>query len=325
MKRIAYTKLSEHWSWLKIMQGGEARMRQLTCCLLFFLTALFCLNPSLSQANSQDTVFVSILPQKFFLEQIAGNSLTIEVMVLPGASPATYEPKPSQMRQLAESKAYFAIGVPFEMAWLDKISGVNPDMQVVHTDAGVTKLAMTSTPLREEDGHHHDHDHHHDPSGMDPHIWLSPPLVKQQAATITAALVRLFPDKAASFEENYQKFADRIDELDNRLRRLLAPQQGKQFMVFHPSWGYFAHEYDLNQVPIEIEGKNPKPAQVQHLIQQAKKHNIKIIFAQKQFSTKNARIIARAIGGRVVLVDPLAYNWFGNMQEIAVKFKEATQ
>lgn len=300
-------------------------MKRLTCYLLFFLTTLFCLHPSLSEATSRDTVFVSILPQKFFLEQIAGNSLTIEVMVLPGASPATYEPKPSQMRQLAESRAYFAIGVPFEKAWLDRISGVNPDMQVIHTDAQVTKLAMTSTPLTEEDEHHHDHNHHHDHSGMDPHIWLSPPLVKQQAATITAALVRLFPDKAALFEENNQKFANRIDDLDDRLRQLLGPQQGKQFMVFHPSWGYFAHEYGLNQVPIEIEGKNPKPAQVRDLIQQAKKHDIKIIFAQKQFSTKNADIIARAIDGRVVLVDPLAYDWFANMQEIAVILKEAMQ
>lgn len=326
MRRIAYTAISLHQSWPKFMRGGVAKMRCLTCLLLFLLTA-FCLHPSLTQANSRETVFVSILPQKFFLEQITGNSLDIEVMVLPGASPATYEPKPSQMRQLAKSRAYFAIGVPFEKAWLEKIRGVNPAMQVIHTDEGITKMAMAAIPLQQEDKHQHDHNHHHDHdhSGMDPHIWLSPPLVKQQATTITAALAKLFPDQAAFFTENNQKFAEKIDDLDTRLSELLAPQRGKQFMVFHPSWGYFAHEYGLKQVSIEIEGKDPKPAQVQHLIKQAKEHNIKIIFAQKQFSTKNASIIAKAIGGRVVLVDPLAYDWFANLQEIAVKLKEATQ
>ena len=276
------------------------------------------LQPALA-AQPLDTVFVSILPQKTFVQQISGESLNIEVMVQPGASPATYEPKPSQMRKLASSSAYFAIGVPFENAWLERISGVNPEMEVIHTDKGIKKVAMVS-----HSHEHHTDEHDHD-GGLDPHIWLSPVLVKKQAANITAGLAQLFPEKTALFQANFRAFEQRLDTLHAELKEQLHPFQGKQFMVFHPSWGYFAREYGLEQVAIEIEGKSPKPAQVTEFIEQARKDGIRIIFAQQQFSTKNARVIAQAIGGEVVLVDPLAEDWFANMHKIAQKFQEALQ
>jgi zinc transport system substrate-binding protein len=288
-------------------------------------------------AQLKDTVFVSILPQKMFVQQISGDSLNIEVMVQPGASPATYEPKPSQMRKLASSSAYFAIGVPFENAWLDRIGGVNPEMEIIHTDQGIEKVAMVShnhdahADEHDHDAHadEHDHDvhvdeHDHD-DGLDPHIWLSPVLVKKQAANITTGLIKLFPENTALFQSNFRLFERRLDTLHAEMNKQLLPYRGKQFMVFHPSWGYFAREYGLVQVAIEIEGKSPKPAQVSEFIKQARKDGIRIIFAQKQFSTKNAQVIAQAIGGEVVLVDPLAEDLFSNMHEIAQKFQEALQ
>lgn len=281
---------------------------------------------SQTSAPSPKTVFVSILPQKLFVQQIGGDLLDIEVMVQPGASPATYEPKPSQMRKLAASKAYFAIGVPFEKAWLDKIAGVNPNMHIIHTDSGIEKMTMGSHHHEEQPADHHeaetDHEEH---SGPDPHIWLSPMLVKQQAATILDGLIALFPRHKEVLRTNYKQFIDRLDALHDTLKKLLKDHQGKQFMVFHPSWGYFAREYGLTQVPIEIEGKSPKPAQLSELINHALEQGITVIFAQKQFSTKNARIIARAIGGKVVLVDPLALDWFANMKHIGTIFKNAAQ
>jgi zinc transport system substrate-binding protein len=281
---------------------------------------------SQTSASSQENVFVSILPQKLFVQQIGGNLLNIEVMVQPGASPATYEPKPSQMRKLAASKAYFAIGVPFEKAWLDKIAGVNQNMHIIHTDSEIEKITMGSHHHEEQLADHHesgtDHEEH---SGLDPHIWLSPILVKQQAATILDGLITLFPQHKEVFQTNYKGFIDRIDTLHDTLKNLFGEQQSKEFMVFHPSWGYFAREYGLTQVPIEIEGKSPKPAQLSELINHALEQEITVIFAQEQFSTKNARIIARAIGGKVVLVDPLALDWFANMEHIGTTFKNAAQ
>lgn len=281
---------------------------------------------SQTSAPSPKTVFVSILPQKFFVQQIGGDLLNIEVMVQPGASPATYEPKPSQMRKLAASKAYFAIGVPFEEAWLDKIAGVNPNMHIIHTEDTIEKMTMESHHHEEQPADHHvSGTDHEERRGLDPHIWLSPVLVKQQAATILDGLITLFPQHKEVFQTNYKGFIDRIDALHNTLKNLLREHQGKQFMVFHPSWGYFAREYGLTQVPIEIEGKSPKPAQLSELINHALEQEITVIFAQKQFSTKNARIIAQAIGGEVVLVDPLALDWFTNMEHIGTTFKNAAQ
>lgn len=298
--------------------------------LLFFILFFVGFSNQNSAASVlQETVFVSILPQRFFLQQISGDLLDIEVMVQPGASPATYEPRPSQMKKLATCSAYFAIGVPFENVWLEKISRVNPAMPVIHIDEGISKVAMKS---HHHEGEHHSADKHredeaarHGHTGLDPHIWLSPTLVKKQADAMYKGLSGLFPEKEEYFRINHQQFLEDIDRLHSELQDMLKDIRGKQFMVFHPSWGYFAREYGLEQVAIEIEGKSPKPAQLQKLIEHGRETGIKVIFAQAQFSTKNASIIARELGGEVVIVDPLAEDWFNNLRETAQKLRFAVQ
>jgi zinc transport system substrate-binding protein len=315
-------------------------MRQLFQVVLVFL--ILAASVVTGIAGDKPTVFVSILPQKYFVEQIAGDLVKVEVMVKPGASPATYEPKVSQMKQLASSAIYFAIGVPFEKAWLDRIAGVNPHMRIVRTDQGIEKLTMEKhhhgdeTPETPEGhGDHDDHDGHDDKGeaeevhlheeGLDPHIWLSPVLVQQQVATIAASLKELFPEKTAFIDANHKDFQARISGLDEELHQILAGKKGYRFMVFHPSWGYFAHNYQLVQIPIEIEGKGPKSSQLRELILFARKEGIKVIFAQPQFSTKSAALVAREIDGEVITVDPLAENWLDNMKGVAEKFKDAIQ
>lgn len=287
-----------------------------------------------ASAMARPIVFVSIAPQKQFVQQIGGDLLTVEVLVPAGASPHTYEPKPSQMKALARATAYFAIGVDFESVWLKRIGGVNPAMTIIHTDAGIAKLTMDE---------HLDHDHqehhqarqqkdaaspapeHHDDEGLDPHIWLAPSLVKQQAFIITEALVGLFPEQAVTFQRNRDAFIEQIDALDKDLRTTLADRQGMQFLVFHPSWGYFAHEYGLQQVAVEVDGKNPKPAQLAALIEHAREHGIRVVFAQPQLSTKGAELIAREIDGEVIIIDPLAEDWLNNLREVAKRLKNALQ
>ncbi len=297
-------------------------------------------------------VFVSVVPQKYFVQQIGKGLVDVQVMVHPGSSPATYEPKPKQMAELSKSKIYFAIGVPFENAWLGKIASANPDMRVVHTDQGIEKLAMAAHHHHEDgdhagehhkDGHHegehhgagHDHekgehhgeaDHdggHHEHAGLDPHIWLSPQLVKIQARTILTALQEADPAHRSDYQANFKTFTAQIDQLDADLKKTLAGKQGLQFMVFHPSWGYFAHAYGLKQVPIEIEGKDPKPAQLAELIRHAREEGIKVVFVQPQFSTKSAKLVAREIGGQVAFANPLAEDWMANLRGVADKFHAA--
>jgi zinc transport system substrate-binding protein len=292
-----------------------------------------------AMADGKLPVFVTIAPQKYFVQQIGKDLVDVHTMVPPGADPHTYEPKPRQMVAISKAKLYFAVGIEFEEAHLKKITATNPNLEVIHTDHGIEKLAMAAhhhdNPAEEpheadhdhkETGHHvkaiHDRDPHHD-TGLDPHIWLSPPLVKIQARTIVAALQASDPAHRSVYQAYFQEFAAKIDQLDAELKQIFAGKTGLRFMVFHPSWGYFAHAYGLKQVPIEIEGKDPKPAQLKELIEHAKQKNIKVIFVQPQFSAKSANLVAKEIAGEVAFVDPLAENWSANLREVASRFKKA--
>jgi len=261
-------------------------------------------------------VFVSILPQKYFVEKVGGDRVDVSVMVPPGASPATYEPRPKQMAAISGARIYCAIGVPFEQVWLEKIIAANPDMLVVHTDRGVEKIPMG-------DRHDHGEQQRHGHGMMDPHIWLSPPLVKIQAANILEGLVKVDPVHRREYEANCNRFSQELDALDAELRGIFAGKRDLEFMVFHPSWGYFARTYGLKQVPVEVEGKNPKPARLQKLIEHARNRGVKVIFVQPQFSKASAETVANAIGGKIVFADPLALDWMANLRDQAAKFKAA--
>lgn len=289
-------------------------MRRIPLCIALAGSFIFLFAPE-ARSNDRLSVFVSIVPQRFFVRQIGKELVDVHAMVPPGADPHTYEPKPRQMVSLATAKLYFAIGIEFEAARLKKILSTNPQIKVVHTDEGIQKISMT-------EGDHHGEDQH-DHSGLDPHIWLSPPLVMMQARTILNALGEADPVNRSYYEANYKAFMAELVDLDADLKKIFADRQGLRFMVFHPSWGYFARSYGLVQVPIEIEGKSPKPAQLAGLIENARENNIKIIFVQPQFSSKSAELIAREIGGEVAFVDALAEDWSENLRGVANKFEAA--
>ena len=181
---------------------------------------------------------------------------------------------------------------------------------------------MAAYHHHDEAGKHDDEDHH-DHGILDPHIWLSPPLVKIQARNILTALQEIDPAHRTLYEAHYHQFLARIDDLDAQLKRNFTGKEGLHFIVFHPAWGYFAHAYGLKQVPIEIEGKAPKPARLKELITHAREKEIRVIFVQPQFSTKSAEIVAREIGGQVALTDPMAEDWMANLYEVAEKFKKS--
>ena len=288
---------------------------------IFAISGAFLLIGSLDvQAGKKLTVFVSIAPQKYFVHQIGQERVDVEIMVPPGASPATYEPKPRQMAALSKTPVYFAIGVPFEKNWLKKITAANPNMRVVHTDHGIQKIPMNAHRHAAEP--HTEKGHHGEP---DPHIWLSPELVKVQARTIRDALQEVDPAHRSVYDTNYKAFVSTLAALDAEFRNMFVDKQGLQFMVFHPSWGYFARTYGLKQVAVEIEGKDPKPAQLKALIEHAKDNGIKIIFVQPQFSSKSAKLVAKEIGGQVVVADPLAQDWSGNLRQVVREIKGALQ
>ena len=266
------------------------------------------------------TVTVSVAPLKYFTQAIGGDRVNVEVMVAPGASPAAYEPKPRQMVALTRSKLYISIGVPFERAWLPRIQGANPDMTVVRAASGIELMPMAT--------HNHgdgkvEHDHGHGDRIMDPHVWNSPRAAKRIAATIVSALIEADVSGSHVYQQNYERLLAKISALDTEISDMLTDCRSKRFLTYHPSWGYFARDYGLVQIPVELEGKEPGPRELAEVIKLAKRESIKAVFIQPQFSSRSAQTIAEAIGGRVVVADPLAENWADNILGIARQFSEA--
>ena len=233
-------------------------------------------------------------------------------MVQPGDSPHTYDPTPRQVAALARADLYVAIGGTFEDAWMGRIRGVNPKMQVLDSGEGIALRPIEA----HEGAQGHDADgHEHGPS--DPHLWTSPLLVKQMALRIRDSLSGLDPANAALYATNAAAFTAELDALDRDIRARLAGVAGSRFMVYHPAWGYFADTYGLIQIPIEHEGKEPGPRALAALIDQARRDGVRLIIVQPQFSRKAAAQVATAIGGRVEVVDNLAADYAANLRRVA--------
>ncbi|MDA3901509.1 MAG: zinc ABC transporter substrate-binding protein [Spirochaetes bacterium] len=287
-------------------------------CLILVLSVAGCKKP---ENNQKITVFVSILPQKYFVEKIAGDRVNVEVLVSPGKNPATYEPTPQQVIKLGDARILFTIGVPFEDAFLPKIESVLNSLKIVDTSHGIDK--------RNLDFHHDDEEDHHDENPEqyvgtpDPHIWLSPLLVKIQAETIYNALIEIDPDGQSVYASGYQSLQEELDELSRNLEKTLKPFKGSTLFVFHPAFGYFADEFGLNQVAIETGGKEPTPAVLVKIIENARKRGVKIIFVQPEFSRESAKKIAEAINGAVVILNPLNPDYVNNLKSISFEIEKA--
>lgn len=257
--------------------------------------------------TGQKTVFVTIPPQKFIVESITDSSYKIETLIPAGASPHTYEPKPSQMVLLAKAEVYFSTGVEMEKVWLPKIKAVNPNLQIIATDSGIIKLQPVS---------HHGHDEHH--HSTDPHIWLSPDLVRHQARIIADAFCMLDTVHRGEYKQRLTLFEARVDSVKNRVSEQLATCKApKRFLVFHPSWAYFAQAFSLEQIAIESEGKEPSGKQLESIVATAREAGCTTILVQPQFSQKSARAIAHLLGGTVAIADPMAADWGENLVHVA--------
>ena len=276
--------------------------------LLILLTACAPVNEQ-TQQTSKMQVSVSIPPQAYFVERIAGELVEVNILVGAGDDPHSYEPTPRQMQAIAKSQAYFANGVEFEDAWLGKFAAANPQMQIVDTASGIDFLD-------EENGH-----------GKDPHTWLSPSLVKLQAGTIADTLIRLDPDNKGTYLEGRDSFIKDIELLDDEIRQQFDSLTSKTFLTVHPSYAYLARDYGLQMIAVQVEGQEPGAGELSRIIDLADEYNLRVIFAQQAFSTRDAAILADQIGAKVVILDPLAKDWLSNMNiitsEIAVSLNGA--
>lgn len=282
---------------------------------------------------------VSIVPQESILKQIGGDKVSVTLMVKPGSSPHTYEPKPNQMIGLSKADVYFSIGIDFEETWLPRFANQNKNLLFVDTGKGIHRIAMTKHHHGEEnhDEHHdhddhddhdedhekhadHDEDHDHHEGKKDPHVWLSTKNISVIATNFYETLIKIDPTNKAYYKENFDKFLLHVKSTDAQIKEILkdVPKNTK-FMIFHPAWGYFAHDYHLVQVAVEVEGKSPKPKELQHLIHEAKEDKIQAIFTSPEFSDTTAKVLAKELNISVIKISPLVANWSENF----IKFAKA--
>jgi zinc transport system substrate-binding protein len=277
---------------------------------LFFIAA--CTSNS---ANETKRLTVSILPQKYFVEKIAGSQFVVDVLVTPGASHETYDPTPRQMMDMAQSDIYFMNGrLSFEESWKDNFKQNNPKLIVADVSEGLEII-------------HGSHHHHADGESCghlgDPHFWLSPRAVKTIASNILKELVAVYPEMQEQFTANYNNFLQEIDSLDAFAKKELSGLKSNTFLIFHPALTYFAKDYGLEQVAIEVDGKNPTAKGMGEFIDMARNENIKLILIQSQFDVQNAQAIAREINGELVQFDPMSENWDNELRATILKLKKA--
>ncbi len=257
-------------------------------------------------------VTVSILPQKYFVEQIAGNLLQVNVLVPPGSSPHNYEVLPSQMKDLARSKVWFKVGLlTLEDALKDKLANINKNLAIVNCSEGIRTIAGSE---HEDEGHEHAAN-----EAFDPHIWMSPAEVKIMARNTWNALKTGFPQHSSTFDANYARFIEQIDSLSTKIEQKLSPVKNRNILIFHPALAYYARQFKFEQIPLELDGKEPSPKHMKDIVDLAHQQNIHVIFIQKEFDPAFAQQLSREIDGKTVIVDPLDYNWEKQMLDITEK------
>ncbi len=273
--------------------------------LFLFIAMCLC---AFSKEQIQREVIVASLPmQKEFLEKIVGNSFEIISLVESGVNPHDFEPKVSMIKKVNSAIAYFAIGIEFEEIWLKKFKAQNPKMQIFNTQDGILKIDFN---------HNHENHNHHNHNDGDTHIWLSAKNAKMIAKNIFEGLQAIKQD--SNFRENYEKLEADIVSIDKELKNILSVlPKGQKFVVFHPMLGYFARDYDLEEIAIEVEGKSPKMQEMIKVIKEIKHDNLKVIFAQPEFSTKAAEFIAKESRARLGYFSPLKTPWGENLIEFA--------
>lgn len=284
--------------------------------VLATLTGVGCHEEPAGRPADKITVAVSILPQAWLVKKIGGQHVEVLTLMQPGGQAETYQPTDAMVGQVANASVYFRIGVPFENGpWFEALQA-STQLTIVDTRQGIPLRRLTRHLHESETTDPHtDWDQAH--GGEDPHIWLCPRLLKLQASTVADALGRLDPLHEPQYQANLRALEAELDALDGDVRQRLEPFRGRTILVFHPAWGYFAHEYGLRQIAIELEGKDPTDHELTRLQQLARRERIAVVFVQPQFSGRSARAVAGAIGARLEQLDPLAPDVPANMVRVA--------
>ena len=271
-------------------------------------------------AGERIRVAVSVPPQAYFVERIGGERVQVDVMIPPGYSHVDYPLTPRQIVALSRARLYVAVGHPafeFERSQLFPFLETLPGLQVMDMSQGMPLLAGAGEG-EDEPGHGHSRG-----AQGDPHVWVAPATVAVAGRNIAAALTEIDPAHAAEYQANLARFEADVDALDREIHAELAPFHGSAFMVYHPTWAYFAHEYGLRQVAIEAEGKEPSAQRLIQLIGEARRDGVKVVFVQRGYPRKSAQVIADEVAASVLTADPQERDWLGNLRRVSRELRVA--
>ncbi|MCA9244071.1 MAG: zinc ABC transporter substrate-binding protein [Phycisphaerales bacterium] len=261
-------------------------------------------------------VFTTLAPVAFFAEQIGGENVRVESLVQPGQSPHTFEPTPRQMAALADAAMYLHLDEPFEERLIQKLRASNQKVRFVDVREGIDLLPLD---VGHDEHDHEGHDHHegHEHGPLDPHIWLDPRRVRVACDVMCDAMSREWPDHAAAFRANCERLKERLDQLDGELRAKLRPIAGKPFFVTHAAFGYFAEAYGLEQVSVEVGGRQPGPRELEVIADRLGLAKPKRVFYDPQSSRNLLEALRSQAGVEAEPLDPLRKDYFENMRHIA--------
>ncbi len=270
-----------------------------------FLAAACLLILPFSLHAEQISIFASVPPLQYLAAQVGGEAVSVESIVPPGHNPVNYDPTPKQLQRFADADLYIRSGIPFEQVWMPRLKTLNPHMLIVdaRSDLPVTSVV--------------EHAHSTGDESLDPHVWTSPLNAIAISRHILQALLKVAPQHEQQFRLNQQQLEQQFKKLHHSIEEQLSPLAGNSFLVFHPAWGYFAKTYGLQQVAIELQGKEPGPKQLVSVIETARQQQITSLLVQQQFSGNTAKVVADELGVELIRTDPLAYDLAASLRQVA--------
>lgn len=266
-------------------------------CLYPLLLCLLLVSCSSKKNNQERIINVTIEPERFLAEAIAGDKYTVNTIVPKGSNPEIYEPSPEQLVKLSEGSIYLRIGqIGFEQIWMDRIRQNAPDMRIYDLSEGI---------IRPEKGKY-----------VDPHIWTSVKNMRIMAQHLVEILAKEDPENGEYYRKRAAALTAELKKMDVAFGNQLKSVPNRSFLIYHPTLTYFAKDYNLDQIAIEKEDKEPTPFTVKETINECKRKHVRLILLQKEFDIKNTQMIARQLDAQIVQFDPLAYNWPETMRQV---------